>query len=346
LSADDVRPYAEEALLFAREAGDQKHAALILASFGRVFATSGTFDEFVEVASQGSALARETGDAEVFAACNGILSQGYYFAGLLREALRENDAATAAARTQDKSTEGVVLGLTASKMFGYDVAHWRHCIRARILVLLGQFAEAEETLAQALQVDPGGITFVVQHNAHAAAIDLAWHRRDFSAARRHAEEVANYADQSGSSYLRVKALSYSGQAESVGNEPDRAAQLFREALTLARQSRMGLEGECRLMAHLSDCYYRAGDFEAAIATATEAIQIARQRTDRVAELHGNIVAGAALLAGGQAALHPRVSGHLRRSEYLCNLSGAEIFRQSIERLEAGLKGAESLRSLN
>jgi class 3 adenylate cyclase/tetratricopeptide (TPR) repeat protein len=346
LSADDVRPYAEEALLFAREAGDQKHAALILASFGRVFATSGTFDEFVELASQGAALAHETGDADVFAACNGILSQGYYFAGLLREALRENNAATAAVRTQAKSTEGVVFGLTASKMFGYDIAQWRHCIRARILVLLGQFAEAEDALVRALQVDPASITFVVQHNAHAAAIDLAWHRRDFSAARRHAEEVTKYADQSGSPYLRVKALSYCGQAESVGCEPARAAQLLREALNLARQSRMGLECEARLVAHLSDCYHRAGEFDLAIATAAEAIRVARLRADRVAELHGNIVAATALLDSDHAAGRPRAIGHLRRSEYLCNLSGAEIFRQSMQRLEASLMGAEPLRSVN
>ena len=69
-----MRPYAEEALHFAREAGDQKHAALLLASFGRVFATSGAADDYVDLASQGAVLARTTGDTDVFAACNGMLS--------------------------------------------------------------------------------------------------------------------------------------------------------------------------------------------------------------------------------------------------------------------------------
>ena len=36
LSAEDVKPFAEEALRFAREAGDHTHSALLLASYGRM----------------------------------------------------------------------------------------------------------------------------------------------------------------------------------------------------------------------------------------------------------------------------------------------------------------------
>jgi adenylate cyclase len=329
-------------LRFAREAGDQKHSALLLASFGRVFATSGAFDDFVDLASQGAALAGATGDADVFAACNGILSQGYFFAGLLREALAENDAATAAVAAQTQSTDGVVFGLTTSKMFGYDIAQWRRCIRARILVLLGRFAEAEDTLARALQIDPASITFVVQHNAHAAAVDLAWFRGDASMAARHADEVISYADQSGSPYLRVKALSYCAQATSAAGDPSSAADLFREALALGRQSRMGLESEARMVAHLADCHDRARNFGLAITVAAEAIEVARLRTDRVAELHANIVAADALFVSNDFARRPEAMAHLGRAKHLSNVTGAAAFQPSLRRLAAGLTGSEVL----
>ena len=343
LSAEDVRPDAEEALRFAREAGDQKHTALLLASFGRVFAISDAFDDYVDLARQGAAVARDTGDADVFAACNGILSQAYFFAGLLREALAENDAATAAVEAQSQSTDGVVFGLTASRIFGYDIAQWRRCLRARILVLLGRFAEAEDTLARALQIDPGNITFVVQHNAHAAAVDLAWYRGDASMAARHSDEVVGYADQSGSPYLRVKALSYCGQAKVAASDPGSAADLFREALALGRQSRMGLESEARLVAHLADCHERAGDFGLAITVAGEAIEVARRRTDRVAELHASIVMADALFSINDTARREAME-HFCRAKYLCNVTGAAFFEPSLRRLAKSLTGSEVLTS--
>ena len=166
--------------------------------------------------------------------------------------------------------------------------------------MLGRIEEAESTLSRALQIDPSSITFVVQHNAHAAAIDLAWHAGDATRAARHAAEVVGYADQSGSDYLRVMALGYSALANSAAGDAAGAAGLFRQALTLGRQTRMGLEYEAKLVAHLADSLARAGDFGHAWTIASEAIDVARRRTDRVAELHASMVAALAACRGNDA----------------------------------------------
>ena len=113
LSAEDVKPFAEEALRFAGEAGDHTHSALLLASYGRVFATSGAYDDFVRVASEG----RGPGTHDWQPRCRrgvhtGIQSQAYMLAGLLRQALEANDVAmAAAAEEQHRSSAGIVFGL-------------------------------------------------------------------------------------------------------------------------------------------------------------------------------------------------------------------------------------------
>jgi class 3 adenylate cyclase/tetratricopeptide (TPR) repeat protein len=332
LSSEDVKPFAEEALRFAGEAGDHTHSALLLASYGRVFATSGAYDDFVRVSGEGAALARTTGNLDVVAASTGILSQAYMLAGLLRQALEVNDAAmAAAAEEQYRSSAGIVFGLSASRIFGYDTAQWRLCIRARILVMLGRIEEAESTLSRALQIDPVSITFVVQHNAHAAAIDLAWHAGDAARAARHAAEVVGYADQSGSDYLRVMALGCSGLASSAAGDAEGAAELFRQALTLGRQTRMGLEYEAKLVAHLAESLAHAGDFGRAWIVASEAIEVARRRTDRVAELHASMVAALAACRCDDRRLRWQAGSQLRRAHELLDITGAAIFEPMLRR---------------
>ena len=161
-------------------------------------------------------------------------------------------------------------------------------------------------------------------------------------AARQADEVVGYADQSRSPYLRVKALSYCAQATSPAGDPSSAADLFREALALGRQSRMGLECEARLVAHIADCHARAGDFGLAIKVAAEAIAVARRRTVRIAELHANFVAADALSFIDDTAQRRVVVAHFRRAKYLANVTGAAFFEPSLRRLATGLTGSEIL----
>ena len=169
--------------------------------------------------------------------------------------------------------------------------------------MLGRIEEAKSTLSRALQIDPASITFVVQHNAHAAAIDLAWHAGDANAcgaARRRGRRLCRSV-RIGLPARRGARLQRLGELRRRGRRRRGRARI-RQALALGRQKRMGLEYEARLVAHLAECFARAGKYKQAWIVASEAIEVARRRTDRVAELHadvggGTVRRGAATIAG-------------------------------------------------
>ncbi|MFG3597812.1 AAA family ATPase [Bradyrhizobium sp. RDI18] len=334
LSADDVNPYAEEALQYAREAGDRKHEALLLGAYGRVFAASGAADDYIGLARQGVAAAAASGDRDVFVACNAQLCQAYLLAGYLRESLVANDTAVAADDERSGAESGVVLGLNASQIFGFDVGQWLRCLRTRTLVLIGQFEAAEACLATALQADRSKAIPVVQYHAHLAAVEMAFHRGNNSIARLHAKEVEGYASQSGMTYLFTASRLCRALASSTEGDFASASSDLYEALTTARKSKTGLEIEARLLAYLAHVLDLAGEKTRAAQVVSEAIDVARRRTDRIAELHAHIVAADLALAGG--AINPELrEEHLEKAKALLDVTGAEIFAPSLHDLSRG-----------
>ena len=104
-----------------------------------------------------------------------------------------------------------------------------------------------------------------------------------------------------------------------------------EALATARKSKTGLEIEGRLLAYLAHMLDLAGEKERAAEVASEAIDVALRRTDRVAELHAHILAAGLALAGG--AIDPALRhGHLERAKALLDFTGAEIFAPKLHDL--------------
>lgn len=331
LSADDVKPYAEEALQYARGAGDRKHEALLLGAYGRVIAATGAADDYIGLARQGVAAAAASGDRDVFVACNAQLCQAYLLAGCLRESLVTNDIAIAADDQRGGVASGVVLGLNASQIFGFDVGQWLLCLRVRTLVLLGRFEAAEECLARTLRADRSKAIPVVQYHAHLAAVEMAFHRGNSAMARSHAKEVEGYASQSSMSYLFTAARLCRALASATDGDFASASGDLYEALTTARRAKTGLEIEARVLAYLAHALDLAGEKARAAQVVGEAVDVALRRTDRVAELHAHIVAADLARAGG--AIEPeRREGHLERARALLDVTGAEIFAPGLHGL--------------
>jgi class 3 adenylate cyclase/tetratricopeptide (TPR) repeat protein len=330
MAAGEAKLYAEEALRYAREAGNRKHEMMLLGAYGRTMAANGAADDYVRLVQQGLALTDEVSNPEVTLLLNSLLCQAYGHAGLLSEALAASDTALRIVEDENQPAAGVVLGLTVAQMVGFDVLHWIRCLRAKLLVMLGRLDEAEASLARLIQIDPEKVEPFHQCIPHWAMVELAWHRGDAASAKSHAYEVARYAEQSAMPYVSVLASLCHGLSASIAGDLQVAEVRFREALEAARRSRAGLENEARLLALLAEIGVRAGDNSGGARTADEAIATARRHTDRYAECHATIVKAIALAAGRQTGWQPEAAELLDRAEQLIVMTAAINFRPILE----------------
>jgi class 3 adenylate cyclase/tetratricopeptide (TPR) repeat protein len=335
MSVDEVKPYAEEALRYAR-ASDRMHEPILLGAYGRVIASNGAADDYVQLVEAAVKLTSNERDVGRFAPINGMLCQAYFMSGRLHEALNTCNIALAAIAEQGGLESNLTLGLNANQILGFDVEHWIKCLKTRILVRLGRFAEAEQWLAEVLRTAPEGIPPVVQFIPHAASVEMAWALDNPELAHRHAARVAQLSEQSTMPYLRVAALACAGLAKGTVGDFASAAHDLREAIDFGRQSRAGLEYEGRMLADLAEMLYRAGNLDDALEVSKEALAVAKRRTDRMGECHASLMLGIILTAGGNG--DEEVVRLLEQAESLLSISGAAFFQPHLAKLQSQLEG--------
>ncbi|MGB6397377.1 MAG: adenylate/guanylate cyclase domain-containing protein [Bradyrhizobium sp.] len=336
MSADEVKPYAEEALTYAR-AADRMNEPILLGAYGRILAATAAADDYVRLVQDAIKLTSDHGDVGRFATINAMLSQAFFMSGRLNEALNAGAVALAAITEQGGFETNVTLGLNANQILGFDIEHWVKCLRTRILVGLGRFGEANERLAEVLQTAPKGVAPVVQFLPHAASVEMAWRLGDADLARQHAKKVAELADESAMPYLRVAAMACAGLAKSAAGDFAAAANALREAIDFARRARAGLEFEARMLADLADALYRSGDPGAALAATEEAIAVARRRTDRIAECHASLVRGIILAVDDGGSGDGEAKRLLAQAEQLLGESGAAFYEPRLIQLRSRLE---------
>jgi class 3 adenylate cyclase len=328
VTAAEAQPLADEALGWAHESGNVFAQTLLLAAYGRILAASGAADEYiVRVKGALSLGAAAPGEAAML---NAMLSQAYSIAGLFKEAWSANSAALDGARSIDSFT---------SQFFGFNVEYWILCLRAQILLNLGQLDEAEAMLTARLADTAREQSPVVQYIPHIALVELARIRGDAGLAMRHAREVAKIAEQTAMPYLRVCAAHADGLARMVRGDFAGAGDALEAGLALAHRSRAGLEYEARMLADLAEARYLAGDNRRALATARAALDISCQRRARVAECRSALVRAAALSAVGEA--DTEAAGLVARAEHLIAETGVAVLAPLLARLrEAARSRAE------
>ncbi|WP_315716691.1 MULTISPECIES: AAA family ATPase [unclassified Bradyrhizobium] len=337
ISAEEVRPFAEEALRYARSS-DKMHEPILLGAYGRVLASTGAADDYVNLVQNAVKLTSEEGDVGRYATVNAMLAQALLLSGRARDALAAANTAQATIANQGGFDSSVTLGLTPNQILGFDVEYWIKCLRTRILVQLGCFAELEIQLFELLNTPPEQLAPVVRFIPHFAAVEFARWQGRAEAAALHSAELLQIAEASGMPYIRVQALAGAGLARAAAGDFTHAAYDLREAIEYSRRARAGLEFEARMMSDLADVLYRAGDLRSALDVAEEASVIARRRTDRIGELHAVLLRCLISSSDSDFRNDAEAVGSLLDAERLLEVSGAEVYKPMLIACRSSLEG--------
>ena len=192
-----------------------------------------------------------------------------------------------------------------------------------------------------LRLEHALIDPTVQFIPHLGYVDLAWCRQDEHLATKHAARIGELAQKHESPYLRVFALTSSGIDKFVSRDYVGAIHDFKACLELAHSVRAALEYEPETLASLAECNYALGNFDAAIAYARDAIDVATQRSARLPHCRSLIIYAAAMLAKGNGARLQDVEDSLLKAESLIAMSGAKIYEPLLQRERARMSALVS-----
>jgi len=332
IAASEAKPYAEEALRYAREAGDAVQGPLLRISYGRIIVQGGPADEYVALSQEALSNRSNTENISLNAFVHGGHAQGLWYAGKLREALRTIASGLELLRNSRSSPASEEQEAYIRRRVGFDVGHWLHGLKTVILVWLGKFTDADAAITAMAWFE--NVAVVVQSIPHQAAADMAYWRHDPIAGHYHAEVLDHNASRSRLPYLRVLALIASGRACSAAQDFDAALESFHEALSYARRTRAGLEHEPIVLSTMADVTYRSGAADKAAALANDAIELARARTNRVAECQALLVRATALLDTSSRYASAQAGPLLARAEQLVDVTGAAVFKPMLRRTQS------------
>ena len=341
---EEAKIYVDEALGYAREAGNRRHEALLIAGYGRIVAASGSADDYIRLVREALAVLDPESNPEEAVLLNGLLCQASILAGFVADALSANSAASDLIDDERRGNAGVVLGLSVGQMVGFDVPHWIKCLQVKSLVMLGRFSEADERLARLFQADQADAEPLHQGIPQWFAVELAWFRNDRIVATRHASQVARLATQAANPYWSVIASYCLGLAASTTGGFMGADGFFQQALDASRRGKAGLEFEARILAFQADNLMRAGDPRRAGEVAAEAIAVARRKADRLAECHASLVAARARLTPSGPQHAQEVRGLLNRAKALIDQTGAKAYEAMMLRIQTQIGDEECLAS--
>jgi adenylate cyclase len=307
---------------------------MLIAGYGRIIAASGSADEYIRLVREALAVLDAQANPEEALLLNGLLCQANMLAGFVGHALSANIAALDMIDSESRGNAGVVLGLTAGQMVGFNIPYWMRCLQAGSLVMLGRFADADELLARLFQTDPADAEPLHQGIPHDVAVKLAWFRNDALAAHRHAHEIGRLATQAAVPYWLVLASFCQGLAAATAGDFTEADGFFQQALDASRRGKAGLEFEARMLAYQADNLMRAGNSLRAGEVAAEAIAVAQRKADRLGECHASLVGAEACLTQSGSRDTEKARRLLDRASVLTDETGAKAFESMMLRVTA------------
>jgi adenylate cyclase len=320
LNLEQVQPFIDEAMELAMRV-DKRLTQLLLTIEGRMLqASGGPADWYVERVEEALRLVDAESDKGRLATLNAALCHAYGWAGLLNEALAASEVALAGVALIDRADQDFM---------GFSVEQWVLGMRARLLMRCGRFEEAQACWERMLEVQGAAADPAVQVIRHLGFVELAWCNDDAALAQRHSAQLSEMADRYALPYLKPIALTCRAMALTIAADHDSAAGAFDEALALVRGASLGIEYETEILAGHAECQRRARNMDRARELAQEALDIARQRTMRLAQCRAMTTLGAIML--DECGIEdPGASLMLEAADKLMAQTGAFIYRGHLQ----------------
>jgi class 3 adenylate cyclase len=311
ISAEEVAPFAKEALDLAREMKDSVSEVLMLAGYGRIAACTGSADDYVKQVLLALDLS-DRANPSIRAMLQVFLCQAYGYAGKLREALQASDAALANISDIQPSHEALL---------GFNIEGWVESLRARLLVRMGSFTAARQAIER-LAAGEKEHNPAIQFIPHLGGVELAWLTKDQQLAEFHSIRISEIAASSNIPYVAVYAMACRALALSLAGNHFAATEKLESAIRLATEAYAGLEYESEMLAFLAEIHLRSNSPTAAFRVAERGMVVARERHARLAECRSTIILALVLSEGKLSHQDYRASELLVRARRLIEETGA------------------------
>jgi adenylate cyclase len=312
VSAEEVAPFVREALELVREMKDSVGELLTLVVYGRISACTGSADDYVKQVLQAIDLS-DTADPSIRTLLQVFLCQAYGYAGKLREGLQASNTALAHIADITKSHEARI---------GFNVERWVESLRARLLVRMGNFSTAAQSIAKLTSNEKDHPDPAVQFIPHLAGVELAWLTHDRKLADHHSIRIDEIAASSRIPYLAVYAAVCKALVLSLSGNHVAAIQKLESAIRLATEAYAGMEYQSEMLAFLAEIHLRSNSPTAAFRVAERGIAVARERHARLAECRSTIILALVLREGMLSHPNYQASDLLARARRLIEETGA------------------------
>jgi adenylate cyclase len=312
VSAEEVAPYAREALDLVREMKDSVSEVLTLVVYGRISACTGSADDYVKQVLQAIDLS-DTADPSIRTLLQVFLCQACGYAGKLREGLQASDTALAHIADITKAHEARI---------GFNVERWVESLRARLLVRMGNFTAAAQSIAKLTSSEKDHPDPAVEFIPHLAGVELAWLTHDQKLADRHSLRIDEIAASSRIPYLAVYAAVCKALVLSLSGNHVAAIQKLESAIRLATEAYAGMEYQSEMLAFLAEIHLRSNSPTAAFRVAERGIAVARERHARLAECRSTIILALVLSEGMLSHPNYQASDLIARARRLIEETGA------------------------
>jgi tetratricopeptide (TPR) repeat protein len=316
LSADDAATAFAEAHALATELDDRWSLALAFNTYSVLLTFEGRLTESLEHCEEASRLADGTDDVGLQLLVATDRAHTLFQLGRLEPAMEVFESALA------ETPEDVTVGRA---MRGFSPYIMLVFLRAAASAVLGRLPDARSGLERALELAREQGEVEIPGFVHLWLADCSCFAGDLEGGLRHSRSAIANAEQTANRTAAVVGYRGLGSAQLARSAWNEAVDALETSLRITREEGVARMEEPQTLAWLADAYHGRGEIERALATASEAIALARRLGTRWKEIPAHLARSRALRAHRGSDVRESVTAALRTAEDLVKETGARVY---------------------